>query len=317
MSDEDDSQDSTDHPFEAAIGGATDDETDSDPLSAGSIDEPSVDDDPDSDEPTSESDDRETEDTADDRETADESGMDELDGQEMAGVTTRTDDEDDRVADLEKWEDRLDQREEGLDLRAEKLKDRAAELDDREAELETERQDLDDWRGDLEERQARLDQREQDLDEREASIHERETELAERAAELEETEQTLHEYVGNNLGDVETRITDTVREAVATAAERIEPGEATVDQESLDQTVESAIDDAMRSRTRGRFGTAGNVLIGLVGLAFVLGGATVLFSTQTDAIPRAFTGASLNYGVAAVLVFVGLVLNLSTVADRI
>jgi len=244
---------------------------------------------------------------------------DTTDDEETGGVQTKSDSGDDHERELEKWEDRLDQREEGLDLRAEKLKDRAEELDTRESDIEAERADLEDWRTDLEDWEARLEQREQDLDDREAAIREREAELAERATDLDEKEQTLHHYVGNNLAEVESAITETVQEAVSSAAKRIEPGEATVDQESLNQTIESAIDDAMADHggTRGRFGTAGNILIGLIGLVFVVGGATVLFATQTDVIPRAFSDTGLNYGAAAILVFIGLAINLSAAADRI
>lgn len=253
-------------------------------------------------------------DGTDDEESDESSGFDGADDEEE-----ETDDLADREAELDKREDRLDQREDGLDVRAEKLKARADELDDREADLETERQELDTWRSDLEARKAQLDQREQDLDDREAAIQERESELEAWEAELDEHEQTLHTYVGSNLADVESAITETVREAVSSAAERIDPGPAEVDQESLNESVESAIADAMDdySQSSGRFGIAGNVLLGLTGLVFVVGGATVLFSTQTDAIPRAFDGVGLNYGAAAVLVFIGLAVNLSAAADRL
>lgn len=279
MSDEDTSQDDDDHPFETAAGNASSSEPDRDPL-------------------------------------ADDDSDDEGDN-ETAGVQARSDDSDSGEEDLQKWEDRLDQREEGLDLRAEKLKDRTADLDEREQSLEIEREELEEWRADLEERQAHLDQREQDLDDREAAIRERENELAERASALEEKEQTLHTYVGDNLGDVEAKITDAVRGSISKSMQDIKPGKAEVDQQSVDETVASSIKSAMADQGNGRFGTVGNILLGLIGLVFVVGGATVLFSTQTDVIPRAFSDAGLNYGAAAVLVFIGLAVNLSAAADRI
>ncbi|MEF8881255.1 MAG: hypothetical protein V5A34_01865 [Halapricum sp.] len=256
-----------------------------------------------------------TGDTASEGETEAETGGadDEVKSEGPAGIQDHEDT--DRETDLEMWEDRLDQREEGLDQRAARLKERAGELDDREAELEAEQEELDEWRSDLDARQSRLEKREAELDEREAEIRESENELAERAADLDEKEETLHNYVGNNLGDVESSITGTVREAVTSAVDRIEPGQAEVDQETVESAIATAMDDY--SSGRGRFGIVGNLLLGLIGLVFVLGGATVLFSTETTAIPRAFSDAGLNYGAAAILIFIGLAVNLSAAADRI
>ena len=283
MSDEDNADD-MEHPFEAAVDDTDDDGSDLDPIAA---DESEADDD----------------DLSTDEETA--------------GVQTRAGDTGDRERDLEKWEDRLDQREEGLDLRAEKLKDRTAELDEREENLEIERGELDEWRSDLEDKQARLDQREQDLDDREAAIRERENELGERAADLDEKEQTLHTYVGDNLSNVEGKITDAVRESIGTAMQDIEPGKAEVDQESVDETVSAAIDSAMADHRKGRFGTPGNVVFGLLGVALVAGGVSVLFLAESANFTQLFADELANYGAAAALVLVGLAVNLTAAAGRL
>lgn len=285
------SDDENTHPFESVAEESSDGDTDQDPIADTASEETD-------DEPISES-------------IADESG-----DEGTGGIQTKSDDED-HERELEKWEDRLDQREEGLDRRAEKLKDRAEELDTREAEIEAERTDLEEWRADLEDWEARLEQREQDLDDREAAIRERENELADRAADLDEKEQTLHTYVGDNLGDVETQITDAVRESIGQAMQDIEPGKAEVDQESVDQTVSAAIDSAMADHKKGRFGTPGNVVFGLIGLALVAGGVSVVFLAESANLTSLFAEPMYNYGAAAALVLVGLAVNLTSAAGRL
>lgn len=286
MSDEDE----TTHPFEEAAGD-TDDSDDTDPIGSATVE------------------------SDDETDPIDDTDM--TDDGETGGIQTKSDSDDDRERELEKWEDRLDQREEGLDLRAEKLKDRAEELDQREADIETERANLEDWRADLDDWEAQLEQREQDLDDREAAIRERETELAERAADLDEKEQTLHTYVSDNLGDVDAKITDAVRESIGRAMQDIEPGKAEVDQESVDQTVSSAIDSAMADHKKGRFGAPGTVVFGLIGLALVAGGVSTIFLAEATNLTPLFADELANYGVAAALVLVGLAINLAAAAGRL
>jgi len=287
-----DDEEST-HPFEDVAGDS--DDGDADPIADSTVDT----------------------NTTDDEETGGVQTKSDSDDEKTSGLQTKSDSDDDHERDLEKWEDRLEQREEGLDLRAEKLKDRAEELDTREAEIEAERADLEGWRADLEDWEARLEQREQDLDDREAAIREREAELADRAADLDEKEQTLHTYVGDNLGDVETKMTDAVRESIGRAMQDIEPGKAEVDQESVDQTVSAAIGDAMADYKKGRFGTPGTVVFGLVGLALVAGGVSTVFLAESANLTPLFADELSNYGAAAALVLVGLAINLAAAAGRL
>jgi hypothetical protein len=67
----------------------------------------------------------------------------------------------------------------------------------------------------------------------------------------------------------------------------------------------------------GRFGTVGNVLLGLVGLVLVLVGAFNVIAVQAGSIPTLFTSEAINYGVSAFLVVIGLAANLAAAASRV
>jgi hypothetical protein len=97
----------------------------------------------------------------------------------------------------------------------------------------------------------------------------------------------------------------------------IEPGKAEVDQESVDETVASSIDSAMADHRKGRFGTPGNVVFGLLGLALVAGGVSVIFLAESANFTQLFADELANYGAAAALILIGLAVNLSAAAGRL
>lgn len=198
----------------------------------------------------------------------------------------------DREQRLELKAERLDQREEGLDRRAERLGERADELDDREEELHNQRDQLDELRDELDEREAQIEQRTEELDDREVALQERERDLSDRTAELDRYEQILEEYVGDNIADVEESLTNMIHAGVS-----------------------SAIADTSSGGT-GRFGRIESVVIALVGILLIVGGIANGFATQIDGIPALFTNTTTNVAATAILMFVGLAVNLAVTADR-
>jgi hypothetical protein len=198
---------------------------------------------------------------------------------------------DKREADLDRRGNRLDQREDGLDKRATDLQDRAGHLDQREEELEDVRSQLEAKREELSQRDARIEEHEAELDERESAIAEREEELSQRAAELDRTERTLQEYVGDQVAEMESSMAETVRDAVSTGMSQYDGGGS-------------------------RLGTVGNLLLGLVGIALVVGGVVnglpILWGFEA-----LLVGNETGLVVSVLLVFFGLAANLAAAASRV
>jgi ribonuclease Y len=192
---------------------------------------------------------------------------------------------------LEERARRLDQRERGIESWADDLDDRETELSERETELSEREAELVRKREQLEEKQASLSEREQELDDREEAIQNRETELSEREAELDRHEQTLETYVRNEVEDLEGVIEENVWSA-------------------LDAYEDSRDDE-------GRFGTAGNVLVGLVGLVLVVAGVGYVVGAAYGGFPSLFGSSTADLAVTAILAVVGLAANLVAVADRL
>lgn len=215
----------------------------------------------------------------------------ELDERE-ASLDRREAELDDRAAELEKEADRLDQREDGLDTRATDLRERAELLDEREGDLEDWQAELEEKRDELIDRESAIADRESELDEREAAIADREAELDDRAAQLDRKEQTLQEYVGDQVTELEGSVAETVRDAV---------------------------DAGLASRSNGgsRLGTVGNLLLGLVGISLVVGGVVNYLLTGVPGIDALFDSAGANTAVSAILVFFGLAANLTAAANRV
>jgi len=212
------------------------------------------------------------------------------DPERVAHSDEREKDLDERAAHLDKREERLDQREDGLDKRAADLENRADRLDGRENELDDRRDQLEEKRKELSRREARIEEREAELEDRAAQLDEREEELSGRAAELSRTEQTLQEYVGDQVAEMEQGMAETIRDAVATGM---------ADQES-----------------DSRLGTVGNLLLGLVGIALVVGGVVNALPIVWGFEPL-LVGDETGLVVGVLLVFFGLAANLAAAASRV
>lgn len=167
-----------------------------------------------------------------------------------------------------------------------------AEPDERAADPEaTERR--------LEEREATLASREQALDEREIDLRERREELDARAQklearreELDRREDTLREYVGQELADLEGSLSATVEDSVQSAVSGLDRGQR-------------------------REGVIGTLALALVGILLVSAGVANLVAAQTPGMVRLFSSATLNVVASSVLIVIGLGANLAGVTGRV
>lgn len=192
---------------------------------------------------------------------------------------------------LDRKRDRLEQRELGLDKRAEDLNQRETDLDERAATLDERKRELDVPDTTLDERETRIAAHEEELDERESTLEERAEQLKDRAAELDRKEQTLHEYVDDQLGDIEDSIGKTVQESVSNAL--------------IHYNSDSS-----------RLGTTGRLLVGLAGIALVAGGVANAVAGVAD-YTTLLNSTSANFAVSAVLLLVGLGATLGAVTTRV
>ncbi|MBV0900207.1 hypothetical protein KTS37_00270 [Halomicroarcula salina] len=185
---------------------------------------------------------------------------------------------------------RLNEREMGLDQRGAELDRREENLEIRTEELDERAADLDEREYRLDEREAVLDDRETDLDEREAELTEYDRRLSERAEELDDDEETLNTYLSGQMEDVEASVTETMHDA---------------------------LDRYEASRSTGRFGPTGTMLVGLAGVALVVAGIGFGALASAGTVSFGLGGTTANLAVAAVVAIVGLALNLGTVAGKI
>lgn len=215
---------------------------------------------------------------------------DDAETESAAGDDRAEDHPTEREREFARMQRRLDEREMGLDQRGATLDRREEKLDAREEELERRESELDEREFRLDEREAALDDRETDLDEREAELTEYDAQLSERAEELDEDEETLNTYLSGQMEDVEASVTETMRDA---------------------------LDRYEASRSTGRFGPTGTMLVGLAGVALVVAG--IGFGALASAGTASFGvgGTTANLAIAAVVAIVGLALNLGTVAGKI
>ncbi len=193
----------------------------------------------------------------------------------------------DEDLDLETRAEHIEQRELGLDKRAEDLEERKAKLDERERELDTDREKLAEKRSTLKEREATIEQQEAELDEREQQVREREAELDEIAQDLEQKDQTIRQYVADQVG------------------------------EAVDERIYTALEEAQEETTAGRFGPTGGLLVGLVGLTLVTGGVALALTTQASNLASPIGGTTTSVIASALLIVVGLGANLAAAADRV
>ena len=223
---------------------------------------------------------------------------------------------------LEEMEQRLERKEAELDEREQRLDREESELEGREDELLERREEVVSLRENVESLETEIDNRKQRLDEREAAIEEQERELDERKAELAEVEQTLQTYVEDQISDVETRLTQTVRDAIRSSASDIEGGGG-IDQERLTttvrQSVNSAIDQEDLEGSGSAFGAVLGSLLAFLGILLVAGGVAngLVTFVQTDTVNPLFAQSSINYIVSSILVIIGFAANLAAAAGRV
>ena len=223
---------------------------------------------------------------------------------------------------LEEMEQRLERKEAELDEREQRLDREESELEGREDELLERREEVVSLRENVESLETEIDNRKQRLDEREAAIEEQERELDERKAELAEVEQTLQTYVEDQISDVESRLTQTVRDAIRSSASDIEGGGG-IDQERLTttvrQSVNSAIDQEDIEGSGSAFGAVLGSLLAFLGILLVAGGVAngLVTFVQTDTVNPLFAQSSINYIVSSILVIIGFAANLAAAAGRV
>lgn len=193
-----------------------------------------------------------------------------------------------RSRELARRERHLQERELGLDKRAEDLDIRQQELDEREQELEALEEEMTDLRENLEQWQENLRQREEELNEREAELDAYEEELTERARELDEDEETLYRYWVDQVDDVE---------------------------ESIQETMWSALKSYQNNRSRGRFGRTGNLLVALTGLGLVAAGIGFGAWLEWGSVAGVFGTPFVDVGIAGVLIIVGIAINILSVTE--
>lgn len=195
---------------------------------------------------------------------------------------------------LEKRDRRLEQRELGLDQRADDLDERESKLNERAGELDERRDRIGNLRDELKAREQELDEREESLDNREEQISQQEQELQEYTEELKEKEETLREYVTEEVHELEDDMVANVQGAVA--------------------------NEMKEFRTQGgRFGLVGGVILGVLGIGLLAAGITYAVATagSVPGLDPFLDTTGGNYAVGALLIVIGLALNMGAVADRI
>ena len=238
--------------------------------------------------------------------------------------STEEDVQDEQEGRLEEMEQRLERKEAELDEREQRLEREAAELDDREDDLLERREEVVQLREEVEELESDIESREKRLDEREAAIEEQERELDERKSELNRKEQTLQNYVGDQLQEAENRLAETVRDAVRSSMQsvNVEGGDG-VDEEKLTTTIRESVESAMSQQdiedAGSPFGAVLGSLLAFLGILLVAGGVAngLLTYVETATISPIFDQTSANYIAASGLVIVGFAANLAAAAGRV
>jgi hypothetical protein len=167
-----------------------------------------------------------------------------------------------------------------------------AQPDERTADIEATERRLEEREATLASREQALDERENDLRERREDLDARAEELEARREELDRREDTLREYVGQELADLE---------------------------ESLSATVEDSVQSAVSGLDRGqpREAVVRNLVLALVGILLVSAGVANLVAAQTPGMVRLFSSATLNVVASSVLIVLGLGANLAGVTGRV
>ena len=225
---------------------------------------------------------------------------------------------------LEEMEQRLERKESELDEREQRLEREASELNEREDDLLGRREEVVGLREEVEALESDIEDRKQRLDEREVSIDEQERELEERSAELARKEQTLQNYVGDQLQEAENRLVETVRDAVRSSMQNVNvEGGGEIDEEKLTTTVRESVDSAVQQQDletdSSAFGAVLGSLLAFLGILLVAGGVAngLLTYVETATISPIFDQTSANYIAASGLVIVGFAANLAAAAGRV
>jgi hypothetical protein len=223
---------------------------------------------------------------------------------------------------LDEMEQRLERKESELDEREQRLEREEAELEGREDDLLEKREEVVGLREDVESLESDIEARRERLDEREAAIEEQERDLDERKADLADKEQTLQTYVDDQIGDIESRLAQTVRDAVQSSMGDVEGGGG-VDQETLSTTVRQSVDSAIGQQdlegSGGAFGAVLGSLLAFLGILLVAGGVAngLVTIVETSTVDPLFAQASINYVVSSILVIIGFAANLAAAAGRV
>jgi len=226
---------------------------------------------------------------------------------------------------LEEMEQRLERKEAELDEREQRLEREAAELNEREDDLLGRREEVVALREEVEDLESEVESRKQRLDEREAAIEEQERELDQRKTELNRKEQTLQNYVGDQLQEAESRLAETVRDAVRSSMQNVsvEGGDG-VDEKALTTTIRESVDSALEQQdlegSGGAFGAVLGSLLAFLGILLVAGGVAnglIAFVETTTISPLFSQDPSINYIFSSVLVIIGFAANLAAAAGRV
>ena len=249
---------------------------------------------------------------------------DDHDHDESGSNPTEGDVQDEQERRLDEMEQRLERKEAELDEREQRLEREATELEGREDDLLERREEVVQLREEVEELESDIETREERLDEREAAIEEQERDIENRKSELNRKEQTLQNYVGDQLQEAETRLAETVRDAVRSSMQsvNVEGGDG-VNEEKLTTTIRESVESAMSQQdikdAGSPFGAVLGSLLAFLGILLVAGGVAngLITYVETTTISPIFTQTSANYIAASGLVIVGFAANLAAAAGRV
>jgi len=246
----------------------------------------------------------------------------EFDYDEPGSGSTNEDVQDEQERRLAEMEQRLERKESELDEREQRLEREASELDSREDDLLNRREEVVQLREEVEALETDIETREERLDEREAAIEEQERDIENRKSELNRKEQTLQNYVGNQIESLEQTLSETVRDSVRSSMQGLDGG-GEVDQEQLSTTVRQSVDSAIQQQDfehdATAFGAVLGSLLAFLGILLVAGGVAngLITYIETATVTPLFTQDSINYIASSGLVILGFAANLAAAAGKV
>ena len=219
-------------------------------------------------------------------------------------------------------EDVQDEQERRLAEMEQRLEREASELDSREDDLLNRREEVVQLREEVEALETDIETREERLDEREAAIEEQERDIENRKSELNRKEQTLQNYVGNQIESLEQTLSETVRDSVRSSMQGLDGG-GEVDQEQLSTTVRQSVDSAIQQQDfehdATAFGAVLGSLLAFLGILLVAGGVAngLITYIEPATVTPLFTQDSINYIASSGLVILGFAANLAAAAGKV